>query len=285
METLVCKKANKSLVKFILEELGEVSYATVQKLLRKKDIKLNGKRIKADTEVNVGDVVEIFGLTKNEREIPVLYQDKFLVVVNKPANIEVVTESGECLQSKVSKQIGQQCFAVHRIDRNTTGLVVFALDQQTKEQLDESFKKHTIKKYYLAIVVGVPSKKSERLVAYHKKDAKAAICYISDTEKPGYSQIITKYTLLKTNDILSLLEVEIETGKTHQIRAHLAHIGLPLLGDEKYGDKQANKQAKTKKQQLVAYKLKFSVRTNYKHNLALEQIELPNVKNEFLSTI
>ena len=282
MEKLVCKTANKSVVSFIISELGELSFGFIQKLLRNKDIKINGKRIKADCEVQKGDVVEVYVTQKPKiKDIEVVYADNFMLIANKPAGIEVVSETQDCLLSKLTEQVGKQLYAVHRIDRNTTGLVVFACSLKAKAELEQAFKKHLIKKYYLAVVVGKPTKSSQKLVAYHKKDSQKSMCYISNTIIEGYTKIITNYSLVKSNDILSLLEVEIETGKTHQIRAHLAHVGLSILGDEKYGNKQVNKQYKKKKQMLVAYKLNFSA----VKSALVSTIELPNIKQELLNAL
>jgi len=277
MEKLVCKKQNKSVVNFVCDQISWLNFGAVQKLLRKKDIKINGTRIKEDQPINVNDVIEIYVAQKQPNMIEIVYADEFLLVANKPAGLEVAADQGECLIKRLQFQTGKQLFAVHRIDRNTTGLVVFALTEKSKEQLENAFKNHTIKKYYLAIVVGKPTKTQAKLVAYHKKDSQNAVCYISSTPQKGYSKIITNYKLIASTDILSLLEVEIETGKTHQIRAHLAHIGYPILGDEKYGNKQLNKQYKKKHQMLVAYKLNFN---NAVSESIVKMLELPNVKQE-----
>ena len=282
MEKLVCKKPNKSVVDFILNNISELNYSAVQKLLRKKDVKINGKRINKDLPVAEGDIVEVYALINKTKEIDIVYSNDNMVIVNKPTDIEVVSQEDTSLEVLLSKQLQKPVYAVHRLDRNTTGLVVFALNINTKKQLEEAFKKHIINKYYLAVVVGVPNKQEDKLVAYHKKDAQNSVGYISDSKQLGYTKIITKYKLLKTNNILSLLEVEIETGKTHQIRAHLSHIGLPVLGDEKYGNKQANKQYKKRKQVLVAYKLQIPDTTT---SNTYKTIELPNIKETYINAL
>lgn len=282
MEKLVCKKQNKSVIDFVCGQISWLKFGAVQKLLRKKDIKVNGERIKVDQVVNVGDIVEVYAVQKQQQQIQIVYLDELVLVANKPVGLEVVSDEGESLLKTLQTQTGKQLFAVHRIDRNTTGLVVFALNKIVKQQFEQAFKQHTINKYYLAVVVGKPVKPQAKLVAYHKKDSKNSVCYISNVAQKGYSKIITNYKIIKSNDILSLLEVEIETGKTHQIRAHLAHIGYPILGDEKYGNKQINKQYKKKQQMLVAYKLEFN---NCVDNVAINSLELPNVKQEMIDTI
>ena len=146
----------------------------------------------------------------------------------------------------------------HRLDRNTSGLILFAKNQTALDILLDKFKHHEIEKHYLALVYGVPKKKSERLISYLFKDSSKSLVYISDVPKKGYLKIITSYSLIESINNTSLLDVEIETGRTHQIRAHLSYIGLPIIGDGKYGINEINKKFKAKTQKLVSYKLKFS---------------------------
>ena len=154
----------------------------------------------------------------------------------------------------------------HRLDRNTTGLVLFAKNEDSLNILLDKFKNHEIRKKYLALVYGIPKVKKARLEAYLFKDNKKSIVYISDNFKTGYSKIITSYSVIKEYDNnSSLLEVEIETGKTHQIRAHLAHIGYPIIGDGKYGINPVNKDFGFKFQQLKAYELTFNFQTDAKY--------------------
>ena len=262
-EIIVNKKYHeKKLNKVILEELSNINYPTFCKLLRKKDIKINGKRINKDILVYENDRIDIY-LPKELKDVKIeldtVYEDENILVINKPVNIEVTGTNS--LTEIINKQYincefkPQPC---HRIDRNTTGLVMFAKNKEALEILLKKFKEHEIEKHYLALVYGIPNKKEERLEAYLFKDQEKSQVYISDNFKKGYQKIITKYTVLeKRKDNTALLDVEIETGRTHQIRAHLSHIGYPIIGDGKYGKNEINKQFGKKYQMLCSYKLKF----------------------------
>lgn len=262
-EIIVNKKYHeKKLNKVILEELSNINYPTFCKLLRKKDIKINGKRINKDILVYENDRIDIYlpkELEETKVNIDKVYEDGNILVINKPANIEVTgTKSLTEIINKQYTNCEYQPQPCHRIDRNTTGLVMFAKNKEALEILLKKFKEHEIEKHYLALVYGIPNKKEERLEAYLFKDQKKSQVYISDNFKKGYQKIITKYTVLeKRKDNTALLDVEIETGRTHQIRAHLSHIGYPIIGDGKYGKNEINKQFGKKYQMLCSYKLKF----------------------------
>ena len=262
-EIIVNKKYHeKKLNKVILEELSNINYPTFCKLLRKKDIKINGKRINKDILVYENDRIDIY-LPKELKDVKIeldtVYEDENILVINKPVNIEVTgTNSLTEIINKQYTNCEYQPQPCHRIDRNTTGLVMFAKNKEALEILLKKFKEHEIEKHYLALVYGIPNKKEERLEAYLFKDQKKSQVYISDNFKKGYQKIITKYTVLeKRKDNTALLDVEIETGRTHQIRAHLSHIGYPIIGDGKYGKNEINKQFGKKYQMLCSYKLKF----------------------------
>ena len=243
----------------ISKSYPSISYATIQKLLRQKDVKINGKRVSEDLRIEIGDVVAFYINELPEVKPDVVFDDDNIIVVFKNRNLETVSETDENDLLKLIKMyLGFECFAVHRLDRNTEGLVVFAKNKESKNSLDLAFKNRTIEKHYLALVYGCFSKDSDNMIAYLKKHADKSFVEISDVKKEGFEKIQTNYKVLKSIDDKSLVDVELVTGKTHQIRAHFAHIGHFLIGDEKYGDSKINKLFKKKYQCLCAYRMIFN---------------------------
>ena len=233
-----------------------MTFVLVKKLFKNKDIKLNGKRLSNDETACEGDEI-CFYVQDNFFNLDIIFEDENILIVNKPRKIEVTSTQNESLEKMISSQLKIKVFAVHRLDINTTGLVIFAKNEQAKAELDKAFKLRTIEKYYYALVLGTDLSETCDLVSYLKKDDLSGKVKISDTPKAGYEKIETKYKLLKTFSNFSLVEVELLTGKTHQIRAHFAHIYHPVLGDEKYGDFNANSMMNLKYQCLCAERIVF----------------------------
>ena len=258
------KNNNKKLVNVILLKYSFLSSSIIYKALRKKDILINGKRIKENISVFENDEViayiDIEKFTKNNK-LDIVYEDDNILVINKAQGISVTENTNE--EHTLTKLVQDYCTSAmpcHRLDRNTGGLVLFAKNSESLEILLQKFKNREIDKYYVCLVYGIPKVKSQRLVAYLFKDNKKSLVYISDSPKKGYQKIITSYKIVSSNKDknISLLEIKLETGRTHQIRAHLAHIGYPIIGDGKYGINEINKKFKEKKQMLMSYKLLFN---------------------------
>ena len=264
MKKLVVNKKydNRKLDKFLKDNILNLSNNLFYKTLRKKDIKINGKRVSENVTVFEGDEIQVYisdNLLESNLNLDIVYEDNNILLINKPSNIEV---TGVQSLTEVVHKLYSSCefkpMPCHRLDRNTSGLILFAKNKFALEILLDKFKHHEIEKHYLALVYGVPKKKNEKLISYLFKDSSKSLVYISDVPKKGYQKIITSYSLIESFDNnTSLLDVEIETGRTHQIRAHLAHIGLPIIGDGKYGINEINKKFKVKAQKLVSYKLIF----------------------------
>jgi len=262
------KDDNKKLIQCITSKYKNLSQNTLYKAMRNKDIKINGKRISEDILLKCGDVVEIYisdDLICGKKEIKkslIIYEDEYMLVYNKPKELEVQGNSKEpgleeLLKSNLKIKYLEAC---HRIDRNTTGLVIFAKDEKSRVELVKMINDKTISKFYKAYVYGILKQKRATLKAYLFKDSKNSNVIISNQKNKGYVEIITKYKVLSENkeSNTSLLEIELLTGRTHQIRAHLAYIGYPIIGDGKYGINKINKAFKKKYQMLEAYKLVFS---------------------------
>ena len=248
-----------TLIKSIQKAFPKLNYVTINRVLRKKDIKINGKRVNSDVVINKGDNVQVYIDFDKEDNVETIYQDSNVVVVNKPYGIEVVDESKreKDLTQQVSLQTQTNVFPCHRLDVNTEGVIIFAKTQKAYDIITQAFKNHKVTKIYNAWVQGKMEKKQDTLKAYLVKDEKSARVFVYDKSSTNAKEIITKYRVLKEFASTSLLEITLETGRTHQIRAHLSHIGHPVVGDDKYGNRELNKKFNLKKQCLTSVLLKF----------------------------
>ena len=234
------------LIKAIIDELPFLSRFDVKKILDNKDVKVNKVRTKENLELKNGDEVIVFYQEKQEKEwFSLVYQDENVLVVNKRAGIEVVSETERDLIS-ILKQDYESVMAVHRIDRNTEGLVIFALNKTANKELLEAFKTRVgiTKKYALLVNGRVDIEKIKRTV-YLKKVETLNKVWISEIKTTGYEPIVTEFSLVQYLEDKTILEANLITGKTHQIRAHIAYYGYPIVGDNKYGKDSAKQMCLT----------------------------------------
>ncbi len=248
MKSFIADK-NGKLSKLALYHIEDLTYASLMKALRKKDVKINGKRVSQDVNLSIGDSVAVFYDAKINQTYSVIYEDQNVLVINKYSGF-----TSESVFEQISKKYPSASF-IHRLDRNTSGLMIFSLSEEAKEELLKGFKDRTFDKIYTATVVGKMPKKQDVLTAYLVKDKDSALVKIYDKKVNGSVMIKTGYSVLEQRKDTSIISVTLYTGKTHQIRAHLAHIGNPILGDGKYGDFEMNDKYNVKSQTLTATKL------------------------------
>lgn len=241
-----------------LKEFTENHYAQASfawnYLLKNKEIKVNGKRVDADVRIYKGDEIAYY-LTPKQEQKPAfytVYEDENVLVVDKESGV-----NSEAVFAALERA-GEYYF-IHRLDRNTKGLLIFARNVDTEKQLLAAFKEKRVEKRYHALCVGSFPKSADTLTAYLKKDAARSLVRVTDSSVKGGEKIITEYKVLETFDGLTRVEITLHTGKTHQIRAHTAHIGCPIVGDMKYGNTLKNKALNCARQCLVSKILSLDV--------------------------
>ncbi len=262
------------LAKAALANVDGLSYHGFKALLRKRDIKVNGARVSANRKLNAGDTVEVFFRAKKPRcSAEILYEDENILAAVKPAKCASVGENS--LSAALAEQYGETVQPCHRLDTNTAGIIIFSKHAQAHEAVLYAFKHRQVKKLYKCLVWGVPAPESAVLDAYLFKDSAKSQVFIRMDFAPGCLPVRTAYRVLqRREDGSALLEVEPVTGRTHQIRAHLSHIGHPVIGDGKYGSNSINKKFPHKFQALEACKLEFCLpsggKFSYLNNIKLE---------------
>ena len=283
--------AGQRLDRFVSKAAPLIPESLLQKTLRKKDIKINGRPAKGEARLAEGDTVrvylpdEFFEAPREENawrkitapRLDIVYEDENILLVDKKpgvlchsagewswntliANIQAYLRAkGEWDPARENSFAPALC---NRIDRNTGGIVIAAKNAEALRILNEKIRDREIEKFYLCAVSGRPRPASGRLENYLFKDAKKNQVFIKDKPEPGCKTAVTEYRVLGRKGQLSLVECRLLTGRTHQIRAQMAHAGWPLLGDGKYGRERFNKDFGENGQALYSYRLRFEFPTD-----------------------
>lgn len=273
MEEFVFRGTSRNLSKATAINIPVLSYGYFRKLLRKGDIRVNGVKVREDVKLNDGDVVRIYFDYASLRPEPV-FDNVDIAVFYKPSGI---SSEGENSFSELVKKFYPDFILCHRLDTNTDGLIIFAKSVKAAEETEEAFRKRNIEKRYLALCYGT-GLKSGVYKAYLRKIPDQSRVVVSDVKERDSVEIVTILSVLSEKKGLSTVEVELVTGKTHQIRAHLAFLGHQIIGDPKYGKETVNRLYGKRKQCLTAYKIVFRIPSGGLSYLNGTEIALPKEK-------
>ena len=288
MQILTIRKndAGQRLDKFLSKAVKGLPMSLMYKYIRTKKIKVNRAHTQQSYILQEGDTVQLFirdeffdspeqdmgALSRIKPKLTIAYEDENIILCNKRPGV-LVHEDTEGADNTLIMHIkaylyqkgeydpdAEQSFApalCNRIDRNTGGIVIAAKNAEALREMNEKIREDQLRKFYYCAVHGTMPRREDTLYGYLVKDSRNNMVTVSDRKMPGGKQIITKYRVCRVRDGNSLLEVELVTGRTHQIRAHLSHIGHPLLGDGKYGVNREEKRQGYKYQALYAWRLQF----------------------------
>lgn len=276
--------AGQRLDKFLTKAVPRLPQGLLYKYLRTKRIKLNGGRAEISFRLRQGDRVQLYIHDEFFQENPsmdflrassglkLLYEDENLLLADKEPGLCVHEDNDHTADTLINRilrylhekgeydprqELSFTPALANRIDRNTGGIVLAAKNAEALRILNEAIRKRQLHKFYLCVVDGIPQPSSATLTAYLRRDANKSTVQVLDRPGPDARTIVTRYRVIRHSRRNSLLEVELLTGRTHQIRAHMAHIGHPLLGDGKYGVGRINREYSLRQQLLYAYRLRF----------------------------
>ena len=293
MKEFVIKKndADQRLDKYITKAFPLLPKSLMYKYIRSKRIKINGKKSDIAYRLREGDLIslyindEFFGSQNPKydflsagKQLNIVYEDNNILLCDKPAGLLSHPDAGEYNDTAITRikrylyekkeynPEEENSFSpalVNRIDRNTSGIIIAAKTSAALRILNEKLKNRELHKLYLCVVIGKLKENSGILNGYLEKNEDRNKVYVSEKSTDKTKEISTKYKVLGYKNGLSLLEVELLTGRTHQIRAHFSYYGHPLLGDGKYGTNEQNKKfGGYKKQFLCSYKLIFDFKSD-----------------------
>ncbi len=244
---------NEPLKNLFFREFTFLPFFAIEKLCDKKDVKVNGFPVKKDAQLQAGDEVSVYFSQEKYAPYTLVYEDENILVADKKrgASFENLTEFLTLVYGKI--------YPVHRLDTNTAGLIAYAKNPLAESELISAFREKRAQKKYLCRVFGLPNPKSATLSDYLMKDEKKGLVRIYSAPKKGALSVITEYSVVEDlGEGTSVLSVTLHTGRTHQIRAHLAYHGFPVVGDGKYGNGEKNRAYKREKQELSSVYLAFS---------------------------
>ncbi len=277
--------AGQRLDRFVLKAVPRLPQSMMYKAIRNKRIKLNGRRAEISSRLCEGDTVQMYLNDEFFDSVPetefmsvssalnIIYEDDNIMLLDKKNGMVVHEDddnTADTLINRVKRYLyekgeydpgAENSFApalCNRLDRNTGGIVIAAKNAESLRILNQKIRDREIEKYYLCVTVGVPPKRADTVTAYLEKDSASNTVKVTDRKSGTNKTIVTSYRIIRDNGSLALVEIKLGTGRTHQIRAHMAHIGCPLLGDGKYGINRINREYKVKTQALYSYRLKFA---------------------------